>query len=65
VLTIAKCTTIMIAELPVTSGLESSLDSMVCVWNGLVMVYGIVFVEGVSSFVPLSGSHFMLYFNST
>jgi hypothetical protein len=37
-LTFAKCTTIMIAELTVTSRLGSSLDYMVWVWSGFVMV---------------------------
>jgi hypothetical protein len=34
VLTFTKCTTIMIVELAVTSGLGSSLDYMVGVWDG-------------------------------
>jgi hypothetical protein len=34
VLTFAKCTTIMIAELAVTCGLGSSLDWMVGMWDG-------------------------------
>jgi hypothetical protein len=33
-LTFAKCRTILIVELAVTSGLESSLDYMVWLWNG-------------------------------
>jgi hypothetical protein len=36
VLTSVQCTTIMIAELVVTSGLGSSLEWMVWVWSGLV-----------------------------
>jgi hypothetical protein len=35
VLTFAKCTTIMVVELAVTSGLGSSLDWMVGMWDGL------------------------------
>jgi hypothetical protein len=34
VLTFAKCITIMIAELAATSGLGSSLDWMVGMWDG-------------------------------
>jgi hypothetical protein len=34
VLTFAKCTTIMVVELAVTSGLGSSLDWMVGMWDG-------------------------------
>jgi hypothetical protein len=37
VLTFTKCTTIMIAELTVTSGLGSSLEYRAWLWNGLGM----------------------------
>jgi hypothetical protein len=50
-LTFAKCTTIIIAKLAITSGLGSSLDWMVWVWNGWIWFwYG--FVEQCDPLCP-------------
>jgi hypothetical protein len=46
VLAFAKCTTIMIVELMVMSGLRSSRNKMVWIWYGMAeMAFGVVYVE--------------------